>query len=66
VTSRTTKRSLATHLQRLLGRVGALRGAARRRARGLRRLSRRPPRLPAVDRLPRLRHGIHHVGQSIV
>ena len=41
-------------VQRLLGRVGPLRRAARRRARGLRRLPGRPSRLPAVDCLPRL------------
>ena len=43
----------AARLQCLFRRLGALRGAAGRRARRLRRFPGRPPRLSPVDRLPR-------------
>ena len=56
----TTAVPLAAGVQRLLGRLGAVRRAIGRRARRLRRRPVRPARLPAVDRVPRLPAGGGH------
>ena len=50
----------AARLQRVLGRLGAVCRAARRRAGRLRQRSRRAARLSAVDRVPRLPAGRRH------